>query len=102
MLPLELTVPVQVVFASSTAEGVLLDCTVAEEVRCGGPVRIAPGSPFSLLIGHLDADLESGVAAMRLLEDWCADGVVVQATTSASSRWMVLRHDRDQLLLEIS
>ena len=96
MLPLELTVPVQVVFASSTAEGVLLDCTVAEEVVNG------PGPTVLVLAGNHGDEYEGQVAAMRLLEDWCADGVVVQATTSASSRWMVLRHDRDQLLLEIS
>ncbi len=50
MLPWELTVPVQVLFASPTSDGVVLDCTVAEEVVTGSSLRIPSGSPFSLLI----------------------------------------------------
>ena len=45
ILPWELTVPVQVLFASATSDGVLLDCTVAEEVVTGSSLRIPSGSP---------------------------------------------------------
>jgi hypothetical protein len=101
VLPWELTVPVQVVFASTTPDGVVLDCTVAEEVDTGSEVRIPSGAPFSLLIDRLDGDGAAVVAAMHLLERWCSAGVVVQATTSSSSRALVLRHQRDEVVLEI-
>lgn len=101
-----LTVAVQVLFASSTEEGVVLDCTVAEEVTTSDSVRIPSGSPFSLMIDHdarrgTDDDGATSDAAMVLLERWCSDGVIVQATTSSDSRCLVLRHEQDRLVLEV-
>lgn len=95
----ELSVPVQVLFASSTAEGIVLDCTVAEEVVTAGPRPIPSGAPFSLVIERLEPSGED--AAMRLLERWCAASTVVEATTSSSSRWLVLSDAEDRLVLEI-
>lgn len=100
----ELTVPVQVLFASDTADGVVLDCTVAEDVMTSDSVRIPSGSPFSLMIDHegrRDGEGPSSHAAMVLLERWCSDGVIVQATTSSDSRCLVLRHQQDRLVLEV-
>jgi hypothetical protein len=107
MLPWELTVPLQVLFASSTDEGVVLDCVVADEVVASSSLRIPPGSPFSLLIEH--ASVRPGGlgaadhpdAALQMLEHWCAAGVVVEATTSSTGKCLVLHHDRDRLVLEI-
>ncbi len=102
----ELTVAVQVLFATATDHGVVLDCTVAEDVVTNDSTHIPSGSPFSLLIdhdgagGHEDGGA-TGRAAMALLERWCSDGVVVEATTSAHSRCLELRHDRDRLVLEV-
>lgn len=102
----ELTVAVQVLFAAATDQGVVLDCTVAEDVVTSDSTHIPSGSPFSLLIDHDGADGRedggaTGRAAMALLERWCSDGVVVEATTSSHSRCLVLRHERDRLVLEV-
>ena len=102
----ELTVAVQVLFATSTEQGVVLDCTVAEDVVTNDSTHIPSGSPFSLVIDHDGAGGRedggaTGHAALALLERWCSDGVVVEATSSAHSRCLVLRHDRDRLVLEV-
>jgi hypothetical protein len=107
MLPWELTVPVQVLFASSTSDGVVLDCTVAEEVVTSSSLRIPSGSPFSLLIdsaadGPDPAGPDRGPdPALVLLERWCSAGVIVEATTSSTSKCLVLSHDEDRVVLEI-
>ena len=110
MLPWELTVPVQVLFASPTSDGVVLDCTVAEEVVTGSSLRIPSGSPFSLLIdsavnsahgpGPIGQD-RGPDPALVLLERWCSAGVIVEATTSSTSKCLVLSHDEDRVVLEI-
>jgi CxxC motif-containing protein (DUF1111 family) len=103
----DLTLAVQVLFATPTEHGVVLDCTVAEDVTINDSTHIASGSPFSLLIDHdggdgLDDGGAAGHAALALLERWCSDGVVVEATSSANSRCLVLHHDRDRLVLEVA
>ena len=114
MLPWEMTVPVQVLFASATSDGVVLDCTTAEEVVTGSSLRIPSGSPFSLLIDStVDSadDSADGPGPIRqdrgpdpalvLLERWCSAGVIVEATTSSTSKCLVLSHDEDRVVLEI-
>jgi hypothetical protein len=107
VLPWELTVPVQVLFASLGEDGLVVDCTVAEEVVTADSVRIPPGSPFSLVIDHQEPGAVAPVGhrgadeVLSLLERWCSAGVVVQATTSSADRCLVLCHDRDQVVLEI-
>lgn len=106
MLPWELTVPVQVLFASATSDGVVLDCTVAEEVVTGSSLRIPSGSPFSLLIDSAHGPGSIGPdrgpdPALVLLERWCSAGVIVEATTSSTSKCLVLSHDEDRVVLEI-
>lgn len=103
----ELRVAVQMLFTSSTEDGVVVDCTVAEEVVTESDRRIPPGSPFSLLI---DAPLPSSAtdelhasadSAVLLLERWCDMGAVVEATTTGSDNCLVLCHLGDRVVLEI-
>jgi hypothetical protein len=98
----QLTIPVQVLFTSVTDDGLVLDCTVAEEVRSQPDRHIPRGSPFSLVIeeapGVTAADRPR---AVDLIDQWCSDGVVVNAVTSPSSSVLVLRHGVDEVVLEI-
>ena len=98
----ELIVPVQLVFASSTDDGVVLDCTVVDDVVTDDTV-IPFGSPFTLWIDRVDPDGRRPAAELLgLLRSWCASGVVVEATTSASSRQLRLRHAADEVVLEVT
>jgi len=96
----ELTVPVQMVFASVTPDGVVLDCMVATDVVAPGGVRIPDGVPFSLLIDARGAGRGSD-RVMPMLQHWCSEDVVVDAVTFADNRTVLLRHDSDELVLEI-
>lgn len=101
-MPGALTIPVQVVFTSVTDEGLILDCTVIEEVRSDGDRRIPSGSPFSLVIEEpVDPVGTDRPHAVALLDRWCEDGVVVHAVTSDTSSRLVLRHGTDEVVLEV-
>ncbi len=101
MLPHELTVPVQVVFASPTADGVVLDCTVAASVVVPGGVRIPHGAPFSLVIDDRRGAGREVDPLLAMLRRWCAQDVVVDAVTCDENRRVVLRHEAEELVLEV-
>ena len=104
----QLCVPVQMLFTSATDDGrgLVVDCTVAEDVVTESDRRIPSGSPFSLLIdaparapGADRAEMSSD-AAVLLLERWCDMGAVVEVTTSGDT-CLVLHHRGDRVVLEI-
>jgi hypothetical protein len=100
-LPWELTVAVEVLFASRTDHGVLLDCTLVHDVCVDGTVRIPAGAPFALEVGPDDHDRGVSTEALEVLRRWSDQSALVLATTSATDRRMVLRHDGDELVLQV-
>lgn len=98
--PSELTVAVQVVFATVSDDGVLVDCMVAEEVSTVSGRRIRPGVPFSLMIDRMVGE-SSMAQATAVLDRWSRSSVIVQATTSSGSGLLVLRHDHEELVLQL-
>lgn len=98
----DVSVPVQLVFASPTDEGLVLDCTLAADVHEPGHLPIPAGAPFSIVVDHRAHDPEYSIAALELLGRWSATGVVVHATASATSSRLVLRHHNDELVLELA
>lgn len=99
-LPWELTVAVEVLFASRTDHGVLLDCTLVDDVCVEGALRIPAGAPFALEVGR-DHGPDVSTEALDVLRRWSHQSALVLATTSATDRSLVLRHDDDELVLQV-
>lgn len=99
-LPFEMTVPVEVLFASTTAAGLLLDCTLIEEFRVEGAPVIPAGAPFTL---RADPDEHTPtMGALATLRRWCDENAPVLVTTSSKDRRLVLRHHDDELVLLVA
>ena len=96
-----LTVPLQIVFVEVAERGVLLDCLVCDPVPTGGGRTISAGAPFCLVIGSAvrSDDLDRAVA---ILDRWCRDNEVVEATTRAVGRSLSLRAGSDELVLDVA
>jgi hypothetical protein len=93
----------QVVLATAEPDRVVLDCVLVDEVRLGRSCRIPAGAVFALAIEH---DPGSAVQwaehpAALLLDRWCESGAVVHAWVSWWSSCLVLRHEREELLLAV-
>lgn len=100
-LPWELTVAVEVLFASRTDHGVLLDCTLVNDVCVEGALRIPAGAPFALEVGRDDRGPHVSTEVLDVLRRWSHQSALVLATTSATDRSLVLRHDDDELVLQV-
>lgn len=98
----------QVVLATAEPDRVVLDCVLVDEVRLGPTCRIPAGAVFTLAIEreHDSRDHDHRVQraehrAALLLERWCESGAVVHAWVSWWSSWLVLRHEREELMLAV-
>lgn len=101
MEPDELSVPLQVLFAVPTDDGLLVDCVVAEEVSTPTGRTIQAGEPFSMVMTN-GATTIDGDAVTTMLRRWSDEGCLVDAASSGTGRYLVLRSGREELVLEVS
>ncbi len=96
-----LTLSLQLVFVSREAEGLRIDCLVADRAAVGYGRTISAGAPFSLVIGSADHgdDLDR---AHELIDRWCRDGEAVEVTTRSTGRSLWLRVGLDELVLDVA
>lgn len=96
-----LTVPLQIVFVEVADRGVLLDCLVCDQVAAGPGRTISAGAPFCLVISSAvrSGDLER---ALSILDRWCHDAEVVEATTRSTARSLSLKVGMDELVLDVA
>lgn len=95
--PWEITIAVEVLFASRTDTGVLIDCALAQEMWVSGTPPIPAGAPFALHLGVQGSNAAD--EALAVLRQWSDAGALVQATTSSTDPQLVLRHHADELVL---
>lgn len=100
MEPDELSVPLQVLFAETTDDGLLVDCVVAEQVSTPSGRTIAAGEPFSMVMTS-GATPVDGDAVATMLRRWSEEGCLVDAASSGTGRYLVLRSGREELVLEV-
>ncbi len=97
----EVTLPVQVLFATSCDEGIVIDAVVTAVPPARRMLHAGPGEPFSLLIRR-EVGPASLDRALVLLHEWAHRGTLVVAVTSATAEQLVLRHEDDELQLSMS
>jgi hypothetical protein len=99
--PSDLSVPLQVLFAEVTDDGLLVDCVVAHQVTTSLGRTIRAGEPFSLVMSSGGSTVD-GEAVTMMLRRWSDEGCVVDAASSGTGRYLVLRHGAEELVLEVS
>lgn len=93
--------PVQVLFATTCPDGILVDAVVTGVPTAGTLTNAGAGEPFSFLVDR-SVGPEGLGRAWLLLDEWARDGAPVLADTSTTAEHLVLRHDDDELQLTMS
>lgn len=100
MEPAELCVPLQVLFTEPTDDGLLVDCVVADAVVTPSGRVISAGEPFSMVMSSTATSVD-GEAVASMLRRWSDEGCLVDAASSGTGRYLVLRSGREELVLEV-